>query len=403
MTLIEVQNKRQVAFDEMQAIISGGEKEVRKLQETEATRVNELKSIIENCDAEIKSIQEQDNKTNITSKNNSTIRNKNMENSILLKTIRDAAEGRPFDERSIELLNEGRNTFSKSGLSYKGQIVLPTKFESRANILAGTGNAGQEIVTEDKFGLIGKLYATSVVFNAGAQLMTNLTGDISIPVYAGTGSGWATEVGAKSESGGTFSEVTLAPKRLTTILLVSRQFLAQDSVSAEQVLINDMRNSIMATLESSILDATASSTSRPAGMLNGVSYTSTGSTDWTKVVALETAVNTSNALMGGLAYISTPALKGKMKVTSKDSGSGIFIASEGNVVNGYSLYATSAMASGKVIFGNFNDLLVGNWGGMDVLVNPYTYAKTGQVELVINTYWSWAKRRSESFAYANLT
>lgn len=399
MTVLELIEKRKAKFEEMKNIAAVGETEQRKLSAVETTAFENIKKEVEELDKEIDERQNKENKRN----HNINIINKNMENSILLKTIRDAAEGRPFDERSVELLDEGRNTFKNSGISYKGQIVLPSRFETRANVLAGTATAGQEIVAEEKFGLIGKLYASSVVFAAGAQLMTNLSGEISIPKYSGTGSGWATEVEAKSESGGTFSEITLAPKRLTTILLVSRQFLAQDSISAEQVLINDMRNSIMATLESSILDATAAGTSRPAGMLNGVAYTSTGATSWSGLVALESAIDTNNALMGGLAYIATPALKGKMKVTAKDSGSGIFIASEGNIVNGYPLYSTSNMASGKVIFGNFNDLLVGNWGGMDVLVNPYSYAKTAQVELVINTYWSWAKRRTESFAYANLT
>jgi len=394
--LIEIRKNK---VQELEGIFNSAKAEERKMSAVENTAFENVKKELEELDKEIE--QKRNNE-----KNNITIikkENKNMENSVLLKTIRDVAEGRSFDENSLALLDEGKRTFAKSGLSYKGQIVLPTNFETRANLLAGTQYAGQEIVAEDKFGLIGKLYASSVVFAAGAQLMQNLTGDISIPVYAGTGSGWATEVGAKSESGGTFSEVTLAPKRLTTILLVSRQFLEQDSIGAEQVLINDMRNSIMATLESSILDATASSTSRPAGILNGVTYTSTGTTSWAKIVALESAVDTSNALMGGLAYITHPTLKGTLKTTSKDSGSGIFVASEGNVMNGYPLYGTSNMTSGRVIFGNWNDLLVGNWGGMDVLVNPYTYAKTGQVELVINTYWSWAKRRSASFAYANLT
>ncbi len=398
MTVVELIEKRKAKFEEMTNIVTVGQTEQRKLSAVETTAFENIKKEVEELDKEID--ERQSKETN--KRNNINIINKNMENSVLLKTIRDAAEGRPFDERSVELLDEGRKTFSKSGISYKGQIILPTKFESRANILAGTGTAGQEIVAEDKFGLIGKLYASSVVFKAGAQLMTNLTGDISIPVYAGTGSGWATEVGAKSESGGTFSEVTLAPKRLTTILLVSRQFLAQDSISAEQVLINDMRNSIMATLETSILDATASSTSRPAGILNGVTNTATGATSWLGLVSLEGAVNTSNALMGNLGYIATPALMTKMKTTAKASNTAVFIA-EANTVNGYPLFVTSAMATGRVVFGNWNDLLVANWGGMDVLVNPYTYAKTGQVELVINTYWSWAKRRDASFAFASLT
>jgi HK97 family phage major capsid protein len=399
MDLNELIEKRKVKLQELEGVLGKAKEEKREMFTSENETFNAIDTEIKSIDAQI------EEKRKIITKNNIIIKNTNnkMENSILLKTIRDAAEGRPFDERSAALLDLGRDTFKNSGLSYRGQIVLPTKFETRAAILAGTQYAGQEIVAEEKQSLMGALYANSVIFAAGAQLMSNLTGDISIPKYSGTGSGWGTEVEAKSESGGTFSEITLAPHRLVTVLLVSRQFLAQDSISAERVLVNDMQNSIMAKLQSTILDANASSTSRDAGLLNGVSYTSTGATSFEKLVALESLVDTSNALMGNIGYISTPTLKGKMKTTSKDTGSGIFIASEGNQVNGYPLYATSAMPSGKVIFGNFNDVLVANWAGMDVLVNPYSYSKTGQVELVINTYWSWAKRRTESFAYANLT
>ena len=251
--------------------------------------------------------------------------------------------------------------------------------------------------------MIGPLRANLVAVKAGATLITGLKGTYSLPKYAGTTSAWKGENVTAVDGAGAFSEVLMNAKRITTILDVSKLFLNQDSTGSEQLLMADLTASILGTLEGTIFGvASGSTTTQPAGMLNGVSYTSTGTTTFAKVVALESAVDTSNALTGNIAYVMTPALRGVGKTTAKAANGGTFVV-EGNTANGYPVYSTSHMNAGKVIFGNFGDLVIGNWGAIDITIDPYTQAHLGVVRLVVNSYWDFAKRRTESFAYGNLT
>lgn len=393
--LIEARKNK---LQELEGIFNTAKVEERKMSAVENTAFEKVKTELEELDKEIE--QKRNNE-----KNNITIidkRNNTMENKFsLIKSIRDYVEGRGASDATLAILEQGKGEMANAGLSYRGQIILPMEY--RAIINATTNSQGEYVVAEDKMNLIGALRENLVAVKAGASLLSGLKGDVSIPVYAGTTSAWKGENTDAADGAGAFSEVTMSPKRLTTYIDVSKMLLAQDSAGAEQLLLSDLNGSILAKLESTIFGTASGSTTQPAGVFYGVSYTSTGSTSWAKIVALESAVDTSNALMGKLAYISTPSLKGTFKTTAKDSGSGIFIASEGGQVNGYPLYASSAVASGKVMFGNFADLLIGSWGAIDITVDPYTQAGKGAVRLVVNSYWDVAKRRTASFAYGNLT
>ena len=95
--------------------------------------------------------------------------------------------------------------------------------------------------------------------------MTGLVGNISIPKYSGSTVTWEGEVGAASDGAGTFSEVELSPKRLTAYIDVSKQFLLQDSVSAEAMLRNDIVKAISNKLEATILGDEVGSNKIAAG------------------------------------------------------------------------------------------------------------------------------------------
>ena len=105
---------------------------------------------------------------------------------------------------------------------------------------------------------------------AGASYMTGLVGNISIPTYSGSSVGWAGEVASAADGAGSFGEITMEPTRLTAFIDVSKQFLIQDSNSAEEMLKRDVVGSIANKLAETILGNAAGSTTTPAGMFNGV-------------------------------------------------------------------------------------------------------------------------------------
>lgn len=387
---------RKLKMDELEGIVSTGKQEQRMLNEDETTKFNILTNELKDIDKEI---EEKRNTNN--NKKNITINTKTMENRFsLIKSIRDFVETRSTSDETLQVMELGKNEMLKAGLSTRGQIILP--YETRAIVNATTAGEGEYAIAEQKLDMIGALRGNLVAVKAGATLLSGLNGNVSIPVYSGTTSSWKGENITATDGAGAFTEVTLAPKRITTILDISKMFLNQDTTGAENLLMSDLTSSVLATLEAAIFSTFTGDTSQPAGILNGMSNTYSGVTSFEGIVSLESAINASNALTGSLAYVTTPALYGKGKTTTKSTYVGGFVV-EGSTMNGYPIYNTSHMATGKILFANWADLLIGNWGAIDITVDPYTQAHLGVVRLVVNTYWNFAKRRAASFALGTMS
>ena len=385
MNTLELLDKKELLQKRAEEIISGAEKEVRKLNAGEQVEFDALTKEVADIDIQIRKIEE-DNLKQTTHTTNT------MEKFSLLKAINDVANNRQLDERAQEVVGAGIAEMRKAGQSYSGQIVLP--IEERGDIKATVATAGQENVAEDKLGILEPLRASLVLAQAGASYMTGLVGNVSIPVYSGSNVGWAGEVDAASNGGGTFSEVNLEPKRLTAYIDVSKQFLIQDSNSAEEMLKRDIVSAIANKLEATILGSEAGDAKKPAGMLNGVTADAANVT-YKDIVKMEADLEAKN-VRGDIKFIVSPSAKADLKTTDKGTDTGKYLM-EGNEVNGYPVLSTSAVAGKGVIFGNFADLVIGQWGGIDLTVDPYTQAANGKVRLVINAYFDAKPRRADAF------
>lgn len=399
MNTLELLDKKDLLKKEAEALIASAEKEVRKLIEPEQSRFNEITNELAEIDKQIRDI-EQSNK-----KNFNKINKPSMEKFSLLKAINDVANNRQLDERAQEVINAGIAEFRKAGQNYSGQIVLPV--EERANIQATVATAGQENVAEDKLNILEPLRNNLVLTQAGATYLTGLTGNVSIPAYSGSSVLWAGEVAGSTDGAGTFTEVNLEPKRITAHIDISKQFLIQDSNSAEQMLKNDIVNAIKEKLESTILGKDAGSTTKPAGMF-AVAPTIAGTPTYASIVDMETSLEEAN-VTGNKVFIVHPKAKGILKTTEKATGTAKYLM-EGTELDGYKVLVSNGVANGLqvgtdesgVVFGNFSDYVIGQWGGIDLTVDPYTQAANGKVRLVINAYFDAKPRRTASFVTASV-
>jgi len=399
---IELIEKRKSKVEELENLINAGKVEQRMLNEIETSTFESIKNEIQDLDKEIEEKRDlNNNKTKIIIKNTNK-----MENFSLIKSIRNVVEGRNNDDYTLAVLAQGQEDFKKSGLSYRGQLTLP--MELRANeVVAGTAILGQEVISEDKFGLLPYLRANSIMVSSGAQLLANLVGNVSIPTLAtGSTASWATETAASAVSQLGFGEVTLSPKRLSTYIDISKQFLIQDSIQAEQMLRSDLMSSLIDKLEATLLGTAASSSTQPAGLFYGASYTFSGTTTWANMVSLETAVANNNALKNNASYIIHPTTLGTLKTTSKNATYGSTYIAESNTINGYPYFTTTNLPAGSVansklsVFGVMSDFIIGQWGGIDLTVDMYSQAVNGKIRLVVNAYFDGVRRRDASFAYA---
>lgn len=383
---LTLKDKREQLKIKAESLLNEARKEARKLSADEESEYNDLCKQIADVDIELRDLN---NKLN-----NKEIKTTMKENFSLLKAVRAIANNQTLDERSQEVVNAGIAEMRKSGQSYSGQIVLPV--EERADIQATKAGKGQEIVAEDKLNILAPLRDALVLSAAGANFMTGLVGNVSIPTYSGSTVGWAGEVDAASDGAGTFGEVELSPKRLTAYVDISKQFLIQDSVSAEALLRKDIVDALSNKLEATILGAVAGDATKPAGLFAGVTA-DTAAITFADILKMEQNLEEAN-VSGNIKFIASPAAKAVLRTTAVGgTKSDLRMLMEGNEIDGIPTLVTNGMTAKGLILGNFNDLVIGQWGGIDLTVDPYTQAANGKIRLVVNAYFDAKPQRAASF------
>lgn len=311
----------------------------------------------------------------------------------LLKAIRNVAENRQLDPLTAKIVADGQKEMRAAGLNTVGQLYIPT-MESRAAV--SVTSEGADLVATDLYDIVEPLRAKNVLINAGAKFYTGLTNSAQIPVMSGSNVGWAGETAAATDGNPTFSNVTLTPKRLTAYVDISKMLLAQDSVGVENAIRQDLINAINSKLEATILGKGAKSATTPAGIFNG--KTPTKVTDFEGLVGLEAKVEEANVL-GGVSYIASPQARASFRNMMKGSRGTAQLAYVDGTLDGTPVYSTSNVEAKTFVVGDFSNLAIGQWSGLDIVVDQYTQAANGMIRLVVNSYFDAAILRPGAFQY----
>ena len=277
----------------------------------------------------------------------------------LLKAIRNVAENRQLDNVTAAVCNEGMKEMRAAGLNTVGQIYIPT-METRAAV--SVASEGVDVVATDLYDIIEPLRAKNVLVQAGAKFYTGLTNSAQIPVMTGSNVNWAGETAAATDGNVLFNNVTLTPKRLTAYVDISKMLLAQDSIGVENAIRADLINAINSKLENTILGKGAKSATSPAGIFNG--KTPTKVTDFEGLVGLEAKVEEANVL-GGISYIASPSARASFRNMMKGSRGTAQLAYTDGTLDGTPVYSTSNVEAKTFVVGDFSNLAIGSWGGIN--------------------------------------
>lgn len=393
------------------------EKSITELRDEKRTLHDESKGIIEKARAENRALTAQETDTLNTNtlrmqEINTEIASRNYEVTVqqpkrgkfsLRRAIAAKMQGQAQRDTEAAVIAEGE-ALSRGIETDANSILIPV--ESRAAITVG---ASAGVVDTDYQEVLLPLQPNLVLSAAGAMFMTGLRGDIAWPSYSGTTVNWEGETDEAADGGGAITvPKTFKPKRLAAYVDISKQLLIQENTSVETIIRNSIAIAIAQKVEATALGSATTAAGVPDGLFTGYSAAEV-ELSWPNVVAMETTLAEANALRGKLAYIMHPALIGKAKTTVKDaSGAGGFVfgnAGEGSM-NGYRVLTSSNLpkqiGTGKkgygAVFGNWMDYLVGQWGAIELIVDPYTQATKGSVRLVVNSYWDLGAIRDASFA-----
>jgi|9_EtaG_2_1085328.scaffolds.fasta_scaffold00265_5 HK97 family phage major capsid protein/HK97 family phage prohead protease len=313
-------------------------------------------------------------------------------------TDRAAREAAAFEIESSEAAAD------KLGRASRG-ITIPVDV-MRRDLNVGTATAGGNLVeTElDSANFIDLLRNASALDQAGATVLTGLSGNVNIPRQSGAATAyWVAESGSPTESQQTIDQVALTPKTCGAFTDFSRKLMIQSSIDVENMVRGDLAKVLALEIDRVGLYGSGSS-NQPLGLKDTTGVLtedfSANTPTFAEVVALESDVSGANALLGSPVYVMNAAMAGSLKTATKDSGSGQFIL-QGGEVNGYRAVISNQVASNDLWFGNFSDLIIAYFSGLDLMVDPFTGSTSGTVRVVALQDVDIAARHGASFSRGN--
>jgi len=308
-----------------------------------------------------------------------------------------------------ELNQEAQTEAQSSGVTLQGGgVVIPNK------VMNAVTSSSDFTETSLQSNFIEKLNERTQMIQLGADMLDGLTGNLkwskegTQPAFV-----WEGENDLNQESDPTFSSVVLSPKRGGTFVEVSNQALRQTSPSIDQRIERQLVGAVSRGLESTAV--IQSNANAPTGIMDldrDISGADGDALTRDTFVDLETEVAVGNADLGNLAYYTNAQVRGAGKKTPIASGSDFFVIGNDGQANGYPVAVSNLMPADLVkgagdplsglIFGNFEDVIFGMWGGIEILSDPYTKATNGMTRLVLNVYSDVKIVRDESFAFAHV-
>ena len=314
-----------------------------------------------------------------------------------------------------EVFEYAKKEAAAIGLEVIGNIAIPQKmihFPGKKKAVT-VGVEGVNIVETEFAAKIPLLEIDPAVIRAGARIFSGLNGDIQFPRNAtGATLNWEGEVDPAQETTPTYDNIKLIPNRLAGFIDYSIQSGLQSSFDLE----SDLRERLsraysiewdrVALLGSGIGN-------EPLGIINypgvGVIPTDTNKVTWTVALQYPAALNQANVPADGAqAYMGPALVKADLMSTAKDAGSGLFVMNDRFMVAGMPYHMDNNLPidggtgnnEATMVYGRWNSLYLGQWGGFSILFDPYTQAVNGTNRLVLNAYLDVQLEHPEAFAFS---
>jgi HK97 family phage major capsid protein len=426
----QLREERATVKDQMAALLDKAEKENRDLSADEKKQFDSFQDQIDELEKDVKRAEFREKIQLENEEKREANRQKDQEGKSgeaadkakmlkafsFVRAMESVVTSKGLTGAELEMHQEAVKEARENGLAVTG-VGVPRFIASpeKRDLVAGTAGLGGNTVATDLGSLIDVLDPKLLTRDMGITILSGLNGKLALPKQTSRATAsWQNETQAVAESDQGFGLLELDAKRLAAYTEFSLQLLNQSSIDIENLVRLDLQRAISIAVDKAVINGTGSG--QPTGILSLLLAANTvaGGTDgavptWNHIVALEEKVDTANALMGSLGYLTTPGIKKTLKTTKIDTGSGIFVwpvnATELNGMRAeVSTQVPSNLTKGSgsnlhaIIFGNFNDYILGQWGGLDLVLDPYTKAQEGLRRVIVNSFWDGDARNDESFA-----
>ena len=407
MNLNEMKSLRAKNYEEHVALVEGSDRDGRLMTEAEEQRAAWLVAEVEALDKKIKHRADHEAMVARMVGGEAVSRGEQREvervngHFSLSRAVMQAANGRALEGAEAEWAQEAQREMRAQGLQVLGQVAIPTKALYRAsadNFTAGAYGAttdGAAFVPVNVGGAIEALRAPSVIELLGTTTLQGMTGNLKFPRVSVKATGTAEgEVDANAAAGLEMDELTLSPQRVSAKTTYSKQLLLQGGAAVDLVIAQELQNAMNAFIDTKAFDTLDGAT---------IDNQSTdGSTTLTAAiaVAMESAVLAAGGNLAAARYVMSPtAYKFAKNLAQVSSVSALFDLGT-NTFNGYPAIATPYLTDassgvGQMLFGNFaQGCILAYFGGIDLLVDPYSAAGNAQIVLHVNRFFDFDVRQA---------
>lgn len=407
LTLKDLLSLREDYAEQRQAIKDEALKDDRDLTSQDVVELERLAGEVEKYDRQIKVMREDQKlkESAILAGGNSVSRSEQREldkigqRFSLVRGIQQVYRGKQLTGLEAEMTEEANREANAAGLTFRGQLSVPSKLLTRAVGAPGEWGAtdtaldnGTQFVATNVGPAIEALRAQNVLEQAGCTVLNGLSGDLKIPkMTAGASIAEKGEGVDADSSAQALGQTLLQPRRATAFTLVTEQLMMQGGSAVESLVVRDLADAVVQQIEAlafiDILDGIAAGSNNVETVLG---------TDSTVMRQLEQNALTDGVNRGNIRILANPRAHAALATHSDVSS--VTAALVANEYMGYPYLVGGNMpddatagneyGAGVVIMGDFSrGAVIGYFGGLDVVINPYTYDISNQVRISIHRHF----------------
>lgn len=262
-------------------------------------------------------------------------------------------------------------------------VQVPAQAAGRRDLTAASLGGGGALVATENMSFIELLRNRSVAYRMGARRLSGLVGNVTVPRQTAAATAyWLANEGTQiTESQQSFGQMALAPKTVGAYTEISRQLMLQSSPDAEGIVTGDLAAVSALAVDVGVLRGSGSG-GEPTGIVNtgGIGSVTGTSLGYAGVLEFQTDVAAANIMPARGGYVTTPAVAALMMQRARFSNTDTPLW-QGNLwdgqMAGFAAMSSNQMSSATMLFGDWDQVVVAEWGVLQVEVNPYANFQAG--------------------------
>jgi HK97 family phage major capsid protein len=392
----ELKQLRNQKLQEMEGLINLKDKENRNFSDEEKGSFDKLDEEIRNLDTQIEVAEKEEAYKARMAKTAPAIKTeKSNEKYSLVNHINQVRNGK-LEGLYKEVQEAGETELRNSGLYQANEfsVAIPSSITRDLSVGGDSGAKGGQLVQTDKVGFLYEMMEGSLIEKLGVQVLNDLTNNVDMPKQSASGDAvWADENDTVSNINFQVGSVPLRPTRLAAPYAISNKLLVQSA--AENIVRTELSRKIRKALDTKFVELLLAN----AGTIGVAVDTNGGALDYAKVLEMITKVGESSEDIALAKFLMNYKTWSSLKQLKKDAGSGTFVL-ENNLVDGFEYEATNYMPSNltkgtgtglsAMAFGDFTKTYLGNFGAMELVIDPYTLASQAKTKITSNTFHGFA-------------